>query len=304
MTEGSVKAEELGQNAPPSPRQGSLGYELISEFICTFILIFIGNGAVVVSVALSNATLTLFQVGIVWGVAVALAIYAGGAISGAHINPAVTITFAAFTDFPWRRVIPYVVAQILAAFVASVAIYASFSGVIRAFEAAHDIVRGEPGSQASAMMFTIYAPNPAIVGTDPAAVSQVSLPVWFFTEVIMTALLLFVVFYIVDELNAGRPLANVGPIMIGLVVMVLTVYGGAITMTSLNPARDLGPRFFTLLAGWGSIAFPGPRGGFWIASVGPIVGGLLGGALYHYLFKRGFPLPAPPGEEPAEVVGR
>lgn len=290
-------------NGTPNPGYGSLGYELVSEFFSTFILILIGNGAVVVSLTLSGASLTLFQVGMVWGVAVALAIFAGGAISGAHINPAVTIAMATYTDFPWRRVVPYAIVQIFSAFVASAAIYASFGGFITAYESSENIVRGEPGSQLSAMMFTIYAPNPAIVGTDPASLSAVPLPVWFFTEVIITAVLLFVVFYVTDELNAGRPLANVGPIMIGLVVAVLTVYAGGVTMTSMNPARDLGPRLFTLLAGWGPIAFPGPRGGFWIPSVGPIVGGLLGGALYHYVLKPGFPKPSPPGEQPGEVVG-
>lgn len=298
-----AESTEVNENAVTEPGYGSLTYELIAEFVSTFILIFIGNGAVTASVAISGTSLTLFQVGIIYGVAVMLAIYAGGAISGAHINPAVTVAFAAFTDFPWRRVIPYIVVQILAAFIASVIIYISFSGVITAYEASENIVRGEPGSQASAMMFATYSPNPAIIGTGAKAMSQVPLPVWFFTEAVMTAFLLFAVFYIIDESNEGRPLANVGPIMIGLVVASLTVYGGSLTMTSMNPARDLGPRIFTFLAGWGPIAFPGPRGGFWIASIGPIVGGLLGGFLFHYVFKRAFQKPAPPGQEPEEIVG-
>ncbi len=288
-------AEDNGNN------KGSLLKELGAEFVGVFILMFFGNGVVVVSVALG--AYGLLAVGAMWFIAVTLAIYAAAAVSGAHINPAVTLAFAAFNDFPWRRVAPYIGAQILGAFVASAAIYASFHGVINNFEAANGIVRGEPGSQLSAMMFTTYAPNPAIVGTSEAAFAQVPLWTWFVSEVIITAVLVFGVFYLIEEINSGRPLANLFPFMIGLLVGALVAYEAPVSMAALNPARDLGPRVFTLLAGWGDIAFPGPRGGFWIPTVSTIVGGLTGGALYAYLYKPVYTVPAEPGREPEEVRG-
>src|SRR5918992_793398 len=227
---------------------GTLGYELLTEFVGTFILILFGNGAVAVSVA--TGSYDLWAVSLMWFIGVALAIYAAGAVSGAHINPAVTISIAAFTDFPWRKVGPYVIAQILGAFVASVGIYIAFGGVITALEASENMTRGEPGSQLSAMIFTTYAPNPAIIG---------------------------------------------------ILVAGLVAYEAPVSMAALNPARDLGPRIFTLLAGWGEIAIPGPRGGFWIPTVSTIVGGLVGGAIYHLVYKRAYPVPAEVGEEPPEV---
>ncbi len=281
---------------------GTLWAELGAEFVGTFILILFGNGAVVVSVM--TGAYGLWPVAVMWFVGVSLAIYAAGAVSGAHINPAVTLAFAAFNDFPWRRVGPYIIAQILGAFTASVAIYVAFHGVINNFEAANNIVRGEPGSQLSAMIFTTYAPNPAIVGTSQAAFEQVPLWTWFASEVIITAFLVFAVFYLIAEINSARPLANLFPVMIGVVVAGLVAYEAPISMAALNPARDLGPRIFTLLAGWGDIAFPGPRGvDFLIPTVSTIVGGLIGGAVYAYVYKRVYPVPAEPGREPEEVRG-
>lgn len=288
-------AEENGD------KNGTLWAELGAEFVGTFILILFGNGAVVVSVA--TGSYDLWAVSLMWFVGVSLAIYAAGAVSGAHINPAVTLSFAAFTEFPWRKVGPYVVAQVLGAFTASVAIYVAFHGVINNFEAANNIVRGEPGSQLSAMVFTTYAPNPAIVGTGQAAFDQVPMWTWFTSEMIITALLVFGVFYIIEEINAGRPLANIGPAMIGILVAGLVAYEAPVSMAALNPARDLGPRVFTLLAGWGDIAIPGPRAGFWIPTVSTVVGGLIGGAIYTYLYRRVYPTPAEVGEEPPEVRG-
>jgi glycerol uptake facilitator protein len=282
-------------------KNGTLRSELGAEFVGTFILMLFGNGAVVVSVA--TGSYDLWAVSLMWFVGVSLAIYAAGAVSGAHINPAVTLSFAAFTDFSWRKVGPYVVAQILGAFAASVAIYAAFHGIISNFEAANNIVRGEPGSQLSAMVFTTYAPNPAIVGTGQTAFGQVPLWTWFASELIITAMLVFGVFYIIEEVNAGRPLANTGPAVIGILVAGLVAYEAPVSMAALNPARDLGPRIFALLAGWGDIAIPGPRAGFWIPTVSTAVGGLIGGAVYTYLYKRVYPTPAEVGEEPPEVRG-
>jgi glycerol uptake facilitator protein len=152
------------------------------------------------------------------------------------------------------------------------------------------------------MIFTTYAPNPAIVGTSQAAYAQVSLVTWFVAEAIITAVLVFSVFFIIEERNADRPLANTGPAMIGLLVAGIIAFEAPISMAALNPARDLGPRIFTLLAGWGQIAFPGPRGvDFLIPTVATIAGALIGGAIYTYLYKRVYLAPPEIGEEPPEV---
>lgn len=276
--------------------------ETVAEFFGTFILILFGNGAVAASVW--AGAYDLWAVAFMWGLAVTFGVYAAGAISGAHINPAVTIAVASFTDFENRKVLPYIAAQILGAFVASAAIHVAFGGLAEAFEAANGIARGEMGSQLSAMVYTTYAPNPAIVGTDPASLLTVSLTRWFASEVIVTAMLVFGIFYLIEETNAERPLANMSAFFIGLLVAALVAYEAPISMAALNPARDLGPRIWAFLTGWGEIAFPGPRGGFWIPTLSTIVGGLVGGAIYTYLYKGFYPTPAEPGRVPPEVEGK
>lgn len=277
----------------------SLLAESIAEGVGTFILILFGCGAVAVSVA--AGAYDLWAVSLMWFLGVALGVYASGSVSGGHINPAVTISFAAFTDFPWRKVPAYVVAQLCGAFLASVAIFAAWSGVIAAFESSEQLTRGQAGSQLSGMIFTTYAPNPAIVGTDQAAMAQVPQGQWFGSEVIITAVLVFAIMYLIEEINDSRPLANMGPAMIGLLVAGLVAYEAPVSMAALNPARDLGPRVFLLIAGWGDIAFPGPRGGWWIPTVSTMVGGLIGGGFYHYAYRWVFPRPAPTGRQPAEA---
>lgn len=279
----------------------TLKAELIAEFVGTFILILLGNGAVAVSVW--TGAYDLWSVAFMWGLAVTFGVYAAGAISGAHINPAVTVAMAAFTDFEGRKVAPYILVQMLGAFVASAAIHLAFGGVVTGFETAEGLVRGEMGSQLSAMAFTTYAPNPAIIGTDAAAFVQVSHTQWFLSEAIITAVLVFGIFYLIEEYNAGRPLSNMSALFIGLLVAALVAYEAPVSMAALNPARDLGPRVWTLIAGWGEIAFPGPRGGFWIPTVSTVVGGLIGGAVYTFTYKGLFPVPAESGRVPPEVEG-
>lgn len=283
-------------------QEDHLPSEVVAEFVGTFLLILIGNGAVATSVW--AGAYDLWAVAFMWGLAVALGVYAAGAISGAHINPAVTVAMASFTDFEKRKAVPYILAQIAAAFAASAAIHAAYGGVAEAFEAGNGIMRGEMGSQLSAMVYTTYAPNPAIIGTDPASLLTVSLTRWFASEMIITAVLVFGVFYLIEEANAGRPLANMHALFIGLLVAALVGYEAPISMAALNPARDLGPRVWAFLVGWGDIAFPGPRGGFWIPTVSTLAGGLVGGAAYSYLYKRLYPVPAEPGRVPADVEGQ
>jgi glycerol uptake facilitator protein len=274
--------------------------ELIAEFFGTFILILFGNGAVAVSVW--AGAYDLWAVSLMWALAVAFAVYAAGAISGAHVNPAVTIAMAAFDDFEWSKVLPYIGSQILGAFIASAAIHAAFSGILESFEAAEGLVRGQAGSQLSAMAYTTYAPNPAIIGNSAEALSQVGMGQWFISEVIITAVLVFGIFFLVEEANEGRPLANMSALIIGLLVGALVAYEAPVSMAALNPARDLGPRVWAFLAGWGEIAFPGPRGGFWIPTISTIIGGLFGGAVYKYIFRSIYPAQPEPGRIPSEMA--
>jgi glycerol uptake facilitator protein len=261
----------------------SLTRACVAELVGTFILVFFGTGAVFVAVT-TGALQGLLQVALVWGLAIGLAIYATGAISGTHINPAVTIAMWAFRGFSARRVMPYIGAQLAGAFLASATLFALFSGFVAEFEQREGIVRGQPGSERTAMCFGDYFPNPENVGVGPDAHAKISHGQAMLAEVLGTALLLFFVFALTDPRNSSRPTGTFAAIFIGLTVTCIIAMQSPLTMAGLNPARDFGPRLFAWLAGWGSIAIPGPRSGFFTVYIlSPVVGGLLGAAVYQYI---------------------
>jgi glycerol uptake facilitator protein len=138
--------------------------QCIAEMVGTFVLVFFGTGAVHAAV-LTGAQQGLWQVAVVWGIAISLAIYATGASSGAHMNPALTLSFVALRGFPWRRAPLYIVSQLLGAFLAAAVLYSLFSGILSQFESAHGLVRGTPGSELSAMVYGEYFPHPAVAAS-------------------------------------------------------------------------------------------------------------------------------------------
>jgi glycerol uptake facilitator protein len=257
---------------------------MVGEFIGTFLLVFFGCGSVCAAVT-TGAQVGVFQVAIVWGLGIATAIYLTAALSGAHLNPAVTVSLAVWGDFPRRRVFGYILTQLAAAFVSSAVLYVIFGGAIAEFEAKNHIVRGAPGSEASAMIFGEYFPNPG--GKPLTETAPERMPPWraFLAEVTGTAILLLVIFGTTDPRNPERPRLLTAA-TIGLTVTLLISLLGPLTMACLNPARDLGPRLFSSAAGWGAVPFTanGP-GWFTVYILAPITGGLLGGALYCLLLR-------------------
>jgi glycerol uptake facilitator protein len=264
-------------------RRPTLRGEMQGEILGSFLLVFFGTGAVAVAV-LTGAHQGLWEVATVWGFAIGLAIYAVGAVSGAHLNPAVTLAMAVFRrdEFPWRKVAPYVGAQMVGGVLASALLLGMFGATCSHFEAVRGIVRGAPGSQLSAMWFGEYFPNPAVYGTDGVAFAQVGVLGGFIGEMVGTALLLFFIMALTDKCNKLTPIeANFHPILIGLVVAVIISIVAPLTQAGLNPMRDFAPRLVSYFAGWGAIAIPGPRGcEWWLYILAPLVGGLLGALVY------------------------
>ena len=257
------------------------------EFFGTFLLVFFGCGSVCAAVT-TGAQVGVFQVAIVWGLGIATAIYLTGALSGAHLNPAVTVSLAVWSNFPKGRVLPYVVAQICGAFVASAVLYFVFGNALRVFEREHGIVRGQAGSEASAMVFGEFYPNPGGRPLTPEARLRMPSVAAFGTEVIATAALLLVICCCTDERNQARP-QRLTAAAIGLTVTLLISLVGPLTMACFNPARDLGPRLFSALAGWRGVPFRVNGAGWWaVYLVAPVLGGLLGGGLYTACFKRAY----------------
>jgi glycerol uptake facilitator protein len=259
----------------------------VGEFFGTFLLVFFGCGSVSAAV-LTGAQMGVFQVAIVWGLGITTAIYLSGALSGAHLNPAVTISMAAWSDFRKSRVGPYITTQLLGAFAASAVLSLVFGDALRAFEQAHHIVRGAPGSEASAMIFGEFFPNPEGKPLSDLARTRMSPSGAFEAEIVGTAILLLVIFCATDDRNNGRP-RILTAVTIGLTVTLLISLLGPLTMACFNPARDFGPRLFSSLARWGQVPFrANGLGWLTVYILAPILGGLLGGAVYRFWFAPAY----------------
>ncbi len=258
----------------------------LAELVGTFILVLFGTGSVAAAV-LTGAQVGLWQVAVVWGFGVSLAIFVTRNVSGAHLNPAVTLAFSILRpqEFPRRQLLPYWGSQLLGAILAGAVVLAIFNPFIERFESEHGLVRGEKGSQASAMVFGEYFPNPALFGTGSDAFELVSPAMAVSVEAFGTGVLVFVIFALVDPRNLGKPASSMAPFFIGFTVAALISLFAPVTQGGWNPARDLGPRIVAFLAGWDSVAIPGPRDGFWVYIAGPLLGGLVGGGLYDWLIR-------------------
>jgi glycerol uptake facilitator len=273
---------------------------LVAEGLGTFILVLFGCGAVHASV-LTGAQSGLWQVAIVWGLGVALAAYCVGGVSGAHINPAMTISLAVWRQFPWSMVGPYIAVQVAGAFIAAAALYAVYSPSIDRKHEAMGVKKGELGSIVTASCYGEFYPAPGGALTAEGKwhekewenfQARAGFKEAFTAEVICTAILALVVFAISDPKNAAAPAGFLAPLVAGLTVAALISIIAPLTQCCLNPARDFGPRLFTFLAGWGSAALPGPNGHGFITVyvVAPILGALIGGGVYERLVKPAFPL--------------
>ena len=266
----------------------SLAGQCLAEFVGTFIVILIGDGAVAAAVMTNQ--LDGWGVAMMWGLAVTFGIYVAGPVSGAHFNPAVTITMAVFRDFPRRRILPFILSQIAGAFTGAAAVYGMWHSYWPRVLEKIGVEVGAPGSQKLMMIFSCFYPNPGGIGVDASAMATVSPGGAFFIEVLLTMFLLLMIFALTEPDNPGMPQAGLGPLFIGLTVTAIVGVGGSLTMDAVNPVRDFGPRLFAWFIGFGKIAFPGPRGNeWWLYIVAPIIGGLIGAAVYRYLVRRFLP---------------
>ncbi len=279
-----------------------------AEVLGTFILVFFGCGSVHVAV-LTGDLVGLGQVALVWAVAIMLAIYCIGGISGAHINPAITLALATWGRFAWRDVPVYLGAQFGGAVLAAAALFALFGPMLAEKEREKNVQRGGPGSEITAMCYGEYFPNPGKFGGGPgpydAAVhakhkALVSETGACLAEFLGTLILALMVFALTDERNPAAPAGRLAPVFIGLTVAVLIMVIAPLTQACFNPVRDFGPRLFAWAIGWGEVAIPGPNGSGFVSVyiLAPIAGAIAGGGLYSQLIQPCLPTLPTEGKTP------
>jgi glycerol uptake facilitator protein len=255
----------------PPPRR-RLGGELSAEFAGTMILILFGVGVVAQAVTSKGAFGDHDSIAWAWGLGVMLGIYTAARISGAHLNPAVTLAMAVFRGFEWRKVLPYALAQTAGAFVAALLVRWVYGDAIAGVDPGHTMT--------TQGIFSTLPGNGAL---------DISLPTALLDQVVGTAILLFLVMAITDTRN-NSPVAWFAPFAVALVVVGIGMAWGANAGYAINPARDFGPRLASFMTDYGT-AFEAPNGHlyFWIPIVGPLVGGLLGAGAYKALIERFLP---------------
>lgn len=246
--------------------------ESAAEFLGTFVLIAFGSGVVAEVVLSGGANGSALSIHLAWGLAVTMGVYACAGVSGAHINPAVTLALALLRGFPWRKLPAFVLAQLAGAFAGAALTFVTYREALDHFDGG---VRQVTGPQASAGIFATY-PQPYL-----------SIAGGFVDQVVGTALLMLGILAISDRRNAGP--ASGGPVLVGALVALIGMSFGMNAGYAINPARDLGPRAFTALAGWGGEVFRAGDAWWWVPIVAPCIGAVLGGLVYDLFITRHHP---------------
>jgi MIP family channel proteins len=253
--------------------------EAVAELLGTFTLILLGCG-VVAQVVLSRQTNGEYlSINLVWGLGVVMGVYVAGGVSGAHLNPAVTLALAVLRGFPWRKVAPYIVAQTAGAFLAAIVVYVTY---LEAFTHFDNGIRQVGGPQGTAGIFATYPQ--AFLSTFPGG---------FIDQLVGTAILVGVIFALTDTRNTAPP-SWMAPTLVGALVVAIGAAFGHNSGYAINPARDFGPRLFTAIGGWGFDVFRAGSYWWWVPVVAPCVGGVLGGFIYDALIARHHPHHPPP----------
>lgn len=272
----------LGLLMPKHYRAMNIRGRIVGEIIGTYLLVFFGCSSVATAV-LFGAQVGIFQIAMVWGIGLSLAIFLTAGMSGAHLNPAMTITFAVFGGFSWKYVPIYILSQAIGAFVAAATIYLLFFPYFGIYEESLGVIRGEVGSEATAMIFGEFFPDPGGKPIDPSLLTSATFRSGFLAEFLGTALLSFGIFGIIDPVRK-KMIGRSAPIAIGGLLVVLISLFAPLSQGGFNPARDFAPRLFASLAGWGDIPFVTNGQGWWLVYIiAPILGALFGAFAYKRL---------------------
>ncbi len=244
--------------------------EMAAEFLGTFTLIVFGVGVVAQVVLGKSLQGDYLSINVGWGLAVTMGCYVAGGVSGAHLNPAVTLALAVCRGFSWSKVLPYWIAQVAGAMAASAVVFFTYYEAIDAFE-------GPARSLATAGIWATYPKD-----------YLSNFPGGFVDQVVGTGMLMLVVLAVSDQRNMSLS-SSLGPIVVGASVTVIGMTYGLNAGYAINPARDFGPRLFTYIAGWGEQVFTAHDHWWWVPIAGPLTGAVVGGLIYDLLIARHHP---------------
>ncbi|XP_028408484.1 aquaporin-3-like isoform X2 [Dendronephthya gigantea] len=259
MSDLPIVLRKLRLNTPEWVR------EALAEFMGTFILLVYGNASVAQSVLSEGEAGEFLSVNFSWGMAVTMGVYWAGSISGAHINPAVTLAFASVQRFPLWKVPIYIISQMLGGIISAAFVYAIYFDAIEHFDGGTRQVLGSKGTAG------IFATYPKDFVTNMTG---------FWDQFFSTAMLVALLFALIDKKNGSKPNSGLAPLIIGFIVFLIGMTFGFNCGYAINPARDLGPRIFTAMAGWGSEVFTAHNHWAWIPPIACSLGGIVGAYLY------------------------
>jgi len=249
----------------------------LAEFLGTLVLVLLGDGAVAqVVLSRGDSKGDFFTINIAFAFAIAYGVYISGSVSGGHINPAVTLVMCVLGNTSWIMLPIYWAAQYLGAFFGAGIVFWVYKAAINNYDGG---IRYVYGQNATAGIFATY-PAPFVGPWDG-----------FVDQMVGTAILLLAVLALTDKKNLNVP-SHYAPIIIGFVVGTIGMAFGYNAGFALNPARDLGPRIFTAIAGYGGQVFSYKDGNydwFWVPILGPHVGAFVGMAIYKLFIGLHFP---------------
>lgn len=239
-------------------------YEFLAELIGCIFLLALGGGAVASTIIFAPATNGGFtNINIAWGLAVAFGVYISGRISGGHLNPAVTIALTVTRRFPLSKVWYYILAQVLGCFIGAAIVFMVYY---------KKWIQFDPELATTAGIVTTF---PSIPGFWPG----------FIDQSVGTFILMFLVLVLGDANNAP-PGANLGALFVGLMVVVIGMSFGTMHGYPINPARDFGPRLFTVLAGFKDNGLTDGSKVWIVPIVGPIFGAVLAAFIYDFTIGK------------------
>ncbi|CAN9512428.1 unnamed protein product [Ophioblennius macclurei] len=241
----------------------------LSEILSTFVMMSFGLGSVAQVVTGRGVFGEYLSINLGFGLAVAMGVHVGGNVSGAHMNAAVSIAMCVFGRLSWRMLPVYVLSQFLGSFLAAATIYGVYYEAIQLYSGGNLTVTG---TRATAGIFATYpAPHLSLMGG-------------FVDQVFGTAMLLLCLMALSDQRNKP-PAPGSEPALVGLLVLLIGLSLGCNSGYAINPTRDLGPRVFTAIAGWGADVFRAGNGWWWVPLVAPSIGGVLGAGVYKVLVE-------------------